>query len=190
VPPVAAYRQANAAAREVERARKAYERSEAASEKEKRRLYQDSRAAEATLENEELQARVSRLGTILAETLAVEDHIDFEALKDQPQAPPFDADGLDVPEPPLLIETFLPPEPKGPARYLPGSAKRHEAAIAEGTARYEASFADREAREAHRAKALEAARAAYAAHIDELRAASAPQHTDIDTKHRDCPRFG
>ena len=54
IPPLSAYREANAAAQAVERAAKAYERAAAADEKERQRLYQESRVAEAALANEEL----------------------------------------------------------------------------------------------------------------------------------------
>jgi len=75
-----------AAHREADRSRRAYERAAASDEKERRRLYLELRAAETAAQNESLDREVGELETLLRATLAVDDHIDFEALKQRPQS--------------------------------------------------------------------------------------------------------
>jgi restriction system protein len=85
----AAERQRNAelaattrAARDAERAHRAYERAQTAEAKERQRLYVESRLADVELLNEELQDDVARLHRLLADTLTVDDFLDFETLSE------------------------------------------------------------------------------------------------------------
>jgi restriction system protein len=75
-------RQVNAAAREADRAQKAYERSKQLEAKEKQRLYIESRIAEANFQTEQVKDFVAQLETVLVQTLSVDDYIDFESLKE------------------------------------------------------------------------------------------------------------
>src|ERR687893_75282 len=74
-------------AREADRARRAYERAQAADAKERARLYVESRVAEVELCNEQLGQDVAHLQTLLTDTLAVDDFLDFETLKEAAPKP-------------------------------------------------------------------------------------------------------
>jgi restriction system protein len=78
------------AAREAERAERAYQRALAAEAKEQKRLYQEARAAGVDLQNQELQDQVARLQLLLADTLLVDDALNFESLKEQASISDFD----------------------------------------------------------------------------------------------------
>jgi restriction system protein len=72
------------AAREADRARRAYERTQYLDEKERKRLYAEARQAEVEAMNEQLAAEDTALETILRTTLNIDDFIDFAALKRKP----------------------------------------------------------------------------------------------------------
>ena len=80
---------ATRAAREAERAHRTYERATAAEAKEQQRLYVESRMADVKLRNEELQDDVAGLQQLLADTLTVDDFLDFETLKEAAPLPVF-----------------------------------------------------------------------------------------------------
>jgi restriction system protein len=65
--------------REAERRRRELAREQALEEKERKRLYLEHRQAEVSRLNDQLADNVSALRGILAATLLVDDHIDFEA---------------------------------------------------------------------------------------------------------------
>ena len=67
---------------DAERAHRAYERAQTAEAKERQRLYVESRLADVELLNEELQDDVARLHRLLADTLTVDDFLDFETLSE------------------------------------------------------------------------------------------------------------
>jgi restriction system protein len=96
------------AQREADRARKAYERASALAEKERKRLYVESRMAEVEAQNAALEEDVTRLGGILAATLDVDDYLDFEDLKEQPEIPAFQPGSLAVELPTPVAETVPP----------------------------------------------------------------------------------
>jgi restriction system protein len=77
------------AAREAERAHRAYERAQAAEAKEYQRLYVESRMADIELRNEELQDDVATLQQLLADTLSLDDFLDFDTLKEAAPHPVF-----------------------------------------------------------------------------------------------------
>ena len=80
-----------AARREAERARAAYLRAQAADEKERKRLYAESRAAEVAARNDDLEAEIADLQSLLAATLEVNDRINFSSLKKPAAIPPWRA---------------------------------------------------------------------------------------------------
>src|SRR4051794_2666363 len=71
------------AIRQAQQAERAHERSIAAEEKERKRLYLESRMAEVEEMNEDLDGAVVALEKLLAGTLAVDDYIDFDTLKQE-----------------------------------------------------------------------------------------------------------
>lgn len=157
VPPLAAYRQVNSMAREAHRAQQAYERAKTADERERKRLYAESRTAEAAAQNEALSAQLVRLQGLLAESLAVDDFIDFEMFKEQPSLGPFEPGALGVAAPPPHLDQFMPEDLSAASRLVPGAKSRHERAVAEARSGYQAAIAEWEAAETNRQTLLDQA---------------------------------
>jgi restriction system protein len=148
---------ATRAAREAERAQRAYERAQAAEAKEYRRLYVESRMADVELRNEELQDDVAALQRLLADTLAVDDFLDFEALKDAAPLPVFAPGPLAIAEAPPSPDPFRPAEPTGLRARLPGARDKYLAKWEEGRAAFDAAMVAHNQREAERQRRLAAA---------------------------------
>ncbi|MGH2973012.1 MAG: hypothetical protein ACRDNM_07220, partial [Gaiellaceae bacterium] len=142
-----------AAVREAERTRKALERAQASEEKERKRLYAESRQAETDAMNTELEAEVEELQTLLQATLSVDDYLDFDLLKEDAEIPPFQPGVLDVVESPPSHIAYMPPEPTGVGKFLPGAKAKHEATIAEGQKRFDEALGEHAKREAERTEA-------------------------------------
>lgn len=168
------------AAREAERARAAYERAAAAEEKERKRLYVESRAAEVDAMNERLDTLVADLEQLLRSTLSIDDYIDFEALKEEPELPPFQPGALAVAEPEPQLGDFLPPPPTGMAKLLPGAKGKHEQAVAAATVTFEAERERHRAGEAERDHALGKARAEHQEAVERMKERAAAQHQEVD----------
>ena len=116
-----------AAAREAERQRKAYERAVATGEKERQRLYVEARLAEVERLNLALETTGVALASLLADALARDAFVDVETLKENPELPAFHAGALETEEQAPSAESFMPPEPSGLGKLVPGAAKRHAA---------------------------------------------------------------
>jgi restriction system protein len=166
------------AAREAERARKALERAEAAEEKERKRLYVESRIADVDAMNEQLDAFVAELDGILAATLDVDDFLDFDSLKEQPQELPFQPGPLAIEEPPPRVEAFMPAPPSGFGKLF--SKGKYEAAVEEAKARYEREKAAREQREQERRERLAQAEAENAEENTKIAARAEAQNREVD----------
>jgi restriction system protein len=171
---------ATRAARDAERAHRAYERAMAAEAKEQQRLYVDSRMADVELLNEELQDDVTGLQQLLADTLAVDDFLDFERLKDAAPIPVFAPGSLAVPERPPTPDAFQPPEPTGLRGRLPGAREKYLAQWEEGRVAYEAAVAAYQQREAERQRRLAAAQADHQRMAAEVEARLAAQHAEVE----------
>lgn len=145
-----------AAAREAERARAQSERAAAAAqrasvankkeaEKAAALAYRESRTAEVTQMNAELQDRYASIDGLLASTLDVDDFVDLESLKiSRVEHPPFDPGQLGAPTPPMppLVypaePTYVePPAPSGLAGAF-GGKKKHEEAVNHARAAHQA----------------------------------------------------
>src|SRR5947207_742075 len=95
---VAQRRAESQAARDAERAQKAYARAQKESERERARLYAESRSAEVALKNQQLEEQTSDLDELLAHSLGVANYFDLDKLKQELVLPTFDARGLDLAE--------------------------------------------------------------------------------------------
>ncbi|MDP9067411.1 MAG: restriction endonuclease [Actinomycetota bacterium] len=105
--------------------------------------------------NEMLEVQVARLEGLLQETLDVDDHLDFETLKDDPDLPDFDPGQLAAPTPkPSLQQSQveLPPEPTFFAKLRPGWKKVHSERVTTA--------------HVHHQEAVRAAEAAYASSLE------------------------
>jgi restriction system protein len=167
-------------ARERERARKAYARAHAAAEKERKRLYQESRAADVALQNEVLDDRVARLGLLLAETLDVDDVLDFETLKDATAFPTFSPCALADPTPPPDGNAFAPTPLTTLQTMVPGARRTYQAAYEQGRQAYELAVARWHEQEAERTRRLQAAKAEHERAVAEVQARLERQHAEIE----------
>jgi restriction system protein len=166
--------------REAERARREYERAAAAEEKEKRRLYLESRLAEVDAMNEQLDAHVGRLETLLGATLDIDDFLDFESLKAEPEIPPFQPGALANPEPPPSLDTFMPEAPGGLGKLVPGAKSKHAAAVEEAKAAYERACATHAEREAERERALGDARTEHEREVAGITSRAEAANREVD----------
>ncbi|HWC14122.1 MAG TPA: restriction endonuclease [Actinomycetota bacterium] len=187
-------RQQAVQAREEERRRKEAERAQKAAERAAAQHEVQAATAEVERMNQLLDARVTRLESLLAETLAVDDHLDFETLKDDVDLPEFDAGRLGVPAPrPNLDKPTLdsPPEPSFFGKLRPGWKKRHSDAVAAASTSYQLAVAAAEtahheslrrfdAQERTRTEKLEVAKREHEAAATQLKQEVEAQHKRID----------
>ena len=169
-----------AAVREAERAEKAYARAQALDEKERKRLYVESRTAAVEAMNAELQAQNDELERLLRATLDVDDYLDFETLKAEPEIPPFQPGALAVSEAPPLIETFMPPPLSGMAKLVPGAKAKHEQAVETAKQAFEAATEAHAERERQREDALAEAKRAHEADVEKIKERAAAQNQEVD----------
>src|SRR5260221_10645999 len=113
------------AARAAEKARKDYERALQADQKERARLYSESRIAQVNLQNDQLDQIIARLSNILIEALSVESFIELQTLKQVPEYPVFNPGQLGVAEPPPVPQMYLPPELTRIQKFMPGAKEKH-----------------------------------------------------------------
>jgi restriction system protein len=175
-----------AARREAERARAAYLRAVAAEDKERKRLYAESRLADVAAMNDDLEATVKALEGLLAATLTARDLVSFSSLKKPASPPPWRHGELEQAQPAPALESFMPAPPAGLSKVF-GKGK-HEQAVTEARARYEQAVTDHRARERQRSQALAAARAKWQAAVDAANSAARRQHQEIDAFEADYRR--
>ncbi len=142
-----------AAQRGAERSQNALERARLVDEKEHKRLYLESRVADVDAMNAEIEYQVAVLEGLLDDTLAVDDHIDFDALKVTVTLVPYYPGRLAVEEPATDWSTFAVAEPTGAKRFVPGAKDKHAATVAAAKQRYQAEFEARAEREQQRISA-------------------------------------
>lgn len=169
--------------REAERAKKARERAEIKAakdavrakqanlravekkaktdEKERARLYTESRIAEVARDNEELEQTIKELENILAATLSVDDYLDLDTLKHKLQIKPFSPGGLDISAKKPLLESYLPPEPTGLKKFIPGVSGQHKQQVKVAQSEYEKVLRRYTEQESKREKLLAEAKARY-----------------------------
>ncbi len=170
-----------AAQREAERARKAYERALAADERERKRLYLESRAAEVDAMNEALNREVALLEGLLEATLSLDDYIDFDSLKTVPDIPPFDPATLGVPEPRPDPAPFAVPPLGGARKLLPGAKQKHAAAVVDSNERYQAAETEHVRREEQRLVQLELAKEEHEKHASRLLEQAAAANKQVES---------
>ena len=162
------------------RARRAYERAQASDQKERARLYTESRIADVAALNERLADDVAALEGLLGDTLELGDFLDFESLKETVPRPRFDPGQLAVPEPAPLVADFQPPVPGAAQRLLPGAKKRYGEQFELGRRQYETAVHAHQLREAERLRRLEQARSEYQRTVTEIEERLARQHAEIE----------
>jgi restriction system protein len=176
-----------AAAKEAERVEKDAQRREAV------RLVNEG-VGEAARRNAGLAQTLAGLSSLLSATLAVDDYVDFESLKDSTDLPEFDPGPLGMPLARPSHETpelQLPPPLTAVHRLVPGAKKRHEEqvaaqefahqhAVAEAEAAHAQALRRHEEAERDRETKLAKARAEHEEAVKLLREEVAQQHERVD----------
>ncbi len=172
-------------ARAAVQAKKAYESSLVAEQKERARLYTESRIAQVALQNEQLEQIINQLSNLLNEALLVSSVIRFETLKQNPQIPPFNPGKLGIAEPPPTLQTYLPPELSGMQKLLPGAKEKYAQSIARARERYEFDLRNHASREAWRQAELSKMWTQYQRYVNDIRGKAAAQNAEIDRLRQD-----
>jgi restriction system protein len=176
-------REAEKAARalEQERQRRAKEatRQRAYDEKERKRLYLEERSAEAEELTHELAASVASLEGLLTSALALDDAVDFEALKESPTPLPFEPGELATPLTPPVTE---PPAPLSLLQKLiPGAKAKHAQAVQEADGRFAETLAQAVQAERDRQIAFAEAKAEHEKKVQAEAERVAAQHSEVDS---------
>jgi stress response protein SCP2 len=152
-------RRARAAAkgqRDAERTAAARSRASVQDQKVRDRLYAEERTREAAEDTAQLDQQIEVLQNVLAATLAVDDHLDLEALKQAPSAPAFDPSN--VGPPPLAPEAwdFAVEGPSTLGRVFSGA--KHAARAQQGQTDYQKALDEHNVATQRHTKRLEEAR--------------------------------
>ncbi|MEX5635549.1 restriction endonuclease [Parafrankia sp. FMc2] len=156
----AAVREATRIDREAQQALRESRRTQAASDRERARQHVQEREADASAQNAHLNLRIAELSTVLSSSLATSPGFPFDVLRQTPNAPAFDPDGLDVPAAPPDWADFEPPPPGAVGRVF-GGAGRYERAMAQAEAEYTAACEEHAVLDANRQRRLAERRAQY-----------------------------
>jgi len=167
-------------ARAAERERKALQRELAARERDAKREHAEARAAQAEEMTADVEAEVAALQGILAATLIVDDFVDFQTLKVEPDIPPFQPGALAVAEPMPTEAEFMPVPLSAFAKLIPGARGKHEHAVAEAAAVYEQAKVEHVERERLREAELAEARRRYEEDVEKIKARATAKHKEID----------
>jgi restriction system protein len=158
-------------ARAAEHQQKARDRELAARERDARRQHAEARAAQAEEMTADVEAEVAALEGLLGATLTVDDHIDFELLKEDPEIPPFQPGSLAVPEPLPVRDAFMPLPLSALSKLLvPGAKAKYERAVAEATTAFELAQQGHTEREREREAVLVSARQSYDEDVAKIKA--------------------
>jgi restriction system protein len=149
-----------------------------AQDRESKRLYAESRAADVAALNDALDARLAAPEGVLAATLDVDGRIDFPSLKAPVITPVWGYQELEVPEAQPVLEAFLPPTPAGLGKVF-GKSK-HEQALVAAKASHAAAIEIHRQREEWRVGALARARSEHRATVDATNAEASRQHAEVD----------
>jgi restriction system protein len=165
---------------EADRARRAFEQATAADQKERARLYTESRIAEVAALNEGLTADNAALDGLLRDALAVDSFLDFESLMEAAPRPQYAPGALGVPEPPPDPADFRPPALGGAQKLVPGAKQRYAERFEAGRLQYEATVHAYQRREAERLGRLEQARIEHQRAIAAIEERVARQHAEVE----------
>jgi restriction system protein len=170
-------------ARAAAQARKAYEQALRADQRERAWLYTESRIAQVSWQNEQLDQYVAQLGNLLSEALFIDSFIDLQALKQVPERPVFNPGQLGIAEPPP--RPYLPPDLTGIQKFIPGAKEKRTQEVAKAQEQYRMQMSAHAAREAARQRSLAEARALFERQVAEAYQRVTTQHAEIDTFQRE-----
>ncbi len=173
------------AAQTAEKAQKAYLAAQKVDQKGRAKLYIESQVAQVDLQNEQLESVIAQLENLLTESLANDEFINFEKLKQAPIIPYFKPGSLAVAEPPPVQQRYFPPELSGIQKFLPGAKEKHTQEMAKAQEHYQMDANAHAAREAARQQRLMEARVMYDRQVAEIRQQVEARHAEIDAFQRD-----
>ncbi|GAB3652815.1 restriction endonuclease [Actinocorallia lasiicapitis] len=180
----AARRHSEAAAqREAAQAQAASLWAAAATEKERKRLYAEARAAEVAALNATLAQRLTELDELLVSGLGRNTAVDVNGMKERRAHLPFEPGPAARPEPPPRPEQFAPPQPTGLSRLFGGA--KYEEAVRQGRLAYETACAEHATREQARRTQLEGLQREHARRVAEAVERTRRQHAEVDAYLRD-----
>jgi len=168
------------AVKNAEKARKDYEKAQRADQKERARLYNESRVAQTDVQNKQLEQNIAQLTGLLADALSVNSSIDFQQLKETLSLPTFNPGSLAIPEPPPVFQNYIPPEPGGIQKLFPGVKERYAQDVAKAENLYKMDVAAHTQREQARQQRFVEVRTAFERQVAEIQQRSANQHAEID----------
>ncbi len=142
--------------RDAERAAAARSRATTQDQKVRDRLYAEDRTREAAENTAQLEQQVEVLQSVLAATLDVDDHLDLEALKQAPPAPPFDPTTVGPPPPAPEAWDFAVEGPSTLGRVFAGA--KHAARAQQGQADYQKALDEHNVRTQEHMRRVEEAR--------------------------------
>ena len=144
------------AQRDAQRANALRARGAVQDQKMRERLHAEDRTREAADATAQVEQEVDVLQGVLAATLAVDDHLDLEALKQTPPSPVFDPLVVGAPPPPPREQDFAVEGPSALGRVF--AASKHAARAGQRQAEYQKALDDHRVLMHQHAQRLEDAR--------------------------------
>jgi restriction system protein len=169
----------------AEKARKDYERAQIAHQKEQARLYIESRQAHVTLQNQQLAQQIQLLEHLLLDSLTIDPSINIQLLKQTLKLPTFDPGPLALSEAPPQWYMYMPPEPTGIRKFLPGAKAKYAQAVEKAQKIYKARTKAYDTGETSRQQALAQMKADYNHQVLVEQRRITAQHAEIDAFQRD-----
>jgi len=171
-------------ARQAQKVQKAHERARVAEDRETKKLHAEARQTEVDAMNEALEDQIAELRELLGATLNVDDYIEFETLKEIPATSSFSPGDLIREEPRPRLEDWLPPEPSGIGKLMPGAKTKREQQIQQAQAQFQSALAAHSKREEERNAKLAAAKEKHDAEVQAIEGAVQQQHQEIESLKR------
>ncbi len=171
-------REQRRAQREYEKSLREAERQAARDEKERKKLYAESRLRETENLNSAVERSIDKLESLLSATLRVDDFIDLSALKQTYVEPPFEPGSLAHPIPKPEPENV--PAPSTLTALVPGTRAKYEAAIQQAQEAHEAELADWQQEEQRRQDELGLARSGHEERVAKEREEIEKANAQID----------
>jgi restriction system protein len=172
------------ARREIARSRREAAQRAAATERERKRLYVEQRQAEAEQLGAGLDTRVHELGALLVAGLRVGSGPSFESFKRTFQPPPFDPEGLDLPEADPDFADVA-PQPPGVVGRMLGGTSRYERELAAAHSEHERRVAQHTQAEAERQRRLTELRVEHEQQLTSMEEVTRQHNAEVDQFERD-----
>ncbi|MGD9751604.1 MAG: restriction endonuclease [Acidimicrobiia bacterium] len=173
-------RQQASSVRARQAAQRAAERAARADAKERARLHAEARAEHAAALQAELDEQVEELSRLLADSLAVDDFVDPNRMKEPWQPAPFNPGPLgqatSAPDP----DRYRPAPLGGLAKLVPGATAKQAAREQAAQHAFQVDVARWQQAEKQRVQQLQAAQVAYERWLAQERQRVAQQHAEID----------